>query len=196
MSILFQKVIGRWFNEWEQRLQMNVSKIVWSAKDQAKVIEAKEKKKHSMQMSSSYIAKSEYAQNHNKESSITIKNGEDNVEMTNSNGLQEKEGLGSFQMKKVDIGSKHQQTYRYNNSGGIGRDDGVNQIGDEDENDPSKSFTYRIPISVCALPCKVGEKKVMSTVRLSVDFFNPRVIPYFVQNCFTYYYCIQFGHFI
>ena len=45
MSILFQKVIGRWFNEWEQRLQMNVSKIVWSAKDQAKVIEAVKKKK-------------------------------------------------------------------------------------------------------------------------------------------------------
>ena len=73
---------------------MNVSKIVWSAKDQAKVIEAKEKKKHSMQMSSSYIAKSEYAQSHNKESPITIKNVEEgNVQMTNGNVLQGTESL-------------------------------------------------------------------------------------------------------
>ena len=150
---------------------MNVSKIVWSAKDQAKVIEAKEKKKHSMQMSSSYIAKSEYAQSHNKESPITIKNVEEgNVQMTNGNVLQGKESLGSFQMKNFDIGLKHQQAYRNNSSGGgndgtIGREDRINQIGNEDKNDYSKTFTARIPISVCALPCNVGEKKVMSTVR-------------------------------
>ena len=155
---------------------MNVSKIVWSAKDQAKVIEAKEKKKHSMQMSSSYIAKSEYAQDHNKESSITIKNVvEDNVQMTNGNGLHGKDSLGSFQMKKFDIGLKHQQAYRNNNSGSggdgtIGRENRINQIGNEDEDDYSKSFTARIPISVCALPCKVGEKKVMSTVGYSKKF--------------------------
>ena len=176
----FKKVIGRWFNEWEQRLQMNVSKIVWSAKDQAKVIEAKEKKKHSMQMSSSYIAKSEYAQNHNKESSITIKNGEDNVQMTNGNGLQGKEGLGSFEMKHFDIGLKHeQQAYRNNNSGygGInGREDRINQIGNEDKDDYSKSFTSRIPISVCALPCNVGEKKVMSTVRTKYFLYTSNIL--------------------
>ena len=171
MISFFSKVIGRWFNEWEQRLQMNVSKIVWSAKDQAKVIEAKEKKKHSMQMSSSYIAKSEYAQSHNKESPITIKNVEEgNVQMTNGNVLQGTESLGSFQMKNFDIGLKHQQAYRSNSSGGgndgtIGIEDRINQIGNEDKNDYSRSFTARIPISVCALPCNVGEKKVMSTVR-------------------------------
>ena len=71
-----------------------------------------------------------------------------------------------------------QITVGNNNSGGMGREDGINQIGDENENDQSKSFTYRIPISVCALPCKVGEKKVMSTVRLSIYHISPLSILY------------------
>jgi hypothetical protein len=148
----FPKVIGRWFSEWEPRLQLNVSKIVWSAKDQAKVIEAK-KKKHSMHMSSSYIAESEYAQNYNKESAITIK-GEDKIQLTNGNSLAVQD-FGSFH-KQVDNGMhQYRNSVREDNS----------QLKNIDDEEQKITFTSRIPISVCALPCKVGVKKVMSTVR-------------------------------
>ena len=139
-------------------MQLNVSKIVWSAKDQAKVIEAK-KKKHSMHMSSSYIAKSEYAQNYNKESAITIK-GEDKIQLTNGNSLAVQD-IGSFP-KQVDFGMhQYRNSVREDNS----------QLRNIDDEEEKITFTSRIPISVCALPCKVGVKKVMSTVRNIQLFF-------------------------
>ena len=106
-----------------------------------------------MHMSTSYIAESEYTKNYNKESAISIK-GEDKIQLTNGNSLAVQD-FGTFP-KQVDI-SMHQ----YRNSV---REDN-SQPRNIDDEDGKITFTSRIPISVCALPCKVGLKKVMSTVR-------------------------------
>ena len=150
----FHKVIGRWFSEWDQRLQLNVSKIVWSAKDQEKVLESK-KKKHSMHMSSSYITESEYAQNYNKKSAITIK-GEDKIQLTNGNNILAAQDSVPFQRRNLD--ASNCQQYRNNTK------ENDQPLRNDEEDDETDGFTSRIPISVCALPCKIGEKKVMSTV--------------------------------
>ena len=143
-----RQVVGRWFSEWDPRLQLNVSKIIWSAKDQAAVMAAK-KMKHSTHMSSSYFGKSEYANNNHKGPFITIE-GEDKTPLTN--GGTAVEDLDSFD-RRIDVGTHHRNSVR---------DDNTQFKKMQDE---TFTFTSRIPISVCALPCKVGEKKVMSTVR-------------------------------
>ena len=109
-----------------------------------------------MHMSSSYLAKSEYSRNYNKGSAITIKeNGEDTILLNNGGRLLDE--FGSFQrISDVDSGMMRYQ----NNSN---RED--NKPLRDTKDLVTVTFTSRIPISVCALPCNVGEKKVMSTVR-------------------------------
>ena len=109
-----------------------------------------------MHMSSSYLAKSEYSPNYNKGSAITIKEkGEDNILLNNGGRLLDE--FGSFQrISDVDSGMMRYQ----NNSN---RED--NKPLRDTKDLVTVTFTSRIPISVCALPCNVGEKKVMSTVR-------------------------------
>ena len=109
-----------------------------------------------MHMSSSYLAKSEYSQNYNKGSAITIKEkGEDTILLNNGGRLLDE--FGSFQrISDVDSGMMRYQ----NNSN---RED--NKPLRDTKDLVTVTFTSRIPISVCALPCNVGEKKVMSTVR-------------------------------
>ena len=111
-------------------------------------------------MSTSYIAESEYAKNYNKESAITIK-GEDKIQLTNGNSLNIQD-LGSFQ-KNVDFGM-----HQYRNSV---REDN-NLLKSIEDGEEKITFTSRIPISVCALPCEVGVKKVMSTVRFTHIFIS------------------------
>ena len=108
-----------------------------------------------MHMSSSYIAESEYGQNYNKKSAITIK-GEDKIQLTNGNNVLAVQDSVPSQRRNLD--ATNWQQYRNNTK----ESDQPLRIGEED--DETDAFTSRIPISVCALPCKIGEKKVMSTV--------------------------------
>ena len=161
MLILIFQVIGRWNGGWETKLQLNVSKIVWSAKDQANVIaaEAEKKRKQSIYLSSSFSAKSEYPHsNYNKDSSSTMvttrMTGEDKIQLKNS------------ELAEIDIGSFPKniadRILPYQNSTVNG-----DNLLTHDDHDKLLSIS-RIPISVCALPCNIGVRKVMSTVRYAL----------------------------
>ena len=158
--MIFQ-VIGRWNGGWETKLQLNVSKIVWSAKDQANVIaaEAEKKRKQSIYLSSSFNAKSEYPlSNYDKDSSsamvTTRMTGEDKIQLKNS------------ELAEIDIGSFPKniadRILPYQNSTVNG-----DNLLTHDDHDKLISIS-RIPISVCALPCNIGVRKVMSTVRYAL----------------------------
>ena len=130
-------------------MQLNVSKIIWSAKDQAEVMTEK-KMKHSRHTSSSYLGVSKYGESNNKGTIMTVEGHDKNQMITDGINV---DNFDSLDRSVDDDGFQHRH-----------RDGDVNMQSKKSQEETS-TFASRIPISVCALPCNVGEKTVVSTVR-------------------------------
>ena len=175
---MFQ-VVGRWFNEWEHALQLNVSKIVWSAKDQAEIIEADKKKKFS-QESSVFLPSPEnnkYSETYQTGSNIATKGRDRNLSIQDGMTLKEGETVDSLDVEAnrrnkgivvVDSSVQFSNDNKLKNSKKVFLKSG----GGRENSDKDFALRSRIPISVCALPCKVGEMKIISTVSITLKTKN------------------------
>lgn len=152
--------MGKWFNDWEHRLQLNVSKIIWSAKDHAALLADKKRKNglhaspaSSSQGSAKYPAN--YAENSIMEPEVKDKVSPENIDSS----LAKHEEVENMVDSTKYIGTEESTI----------RNTGLHlyEVPSPQNSDfymKELTISSRIPISVCALPCKVGEKKVMSTV--------------------------------
>ena len=171
------QVVGRWFNEWEHALKLNVSKIVWSAKDQAEIIEA-DKRKKSFQQSSLFspsLENDKYSETYQTGSNIATKGRDRNLSTQDGRTLKEGETVDSVDVEAnrrnkvivvVDSSVQFSNDNKLKNSKKVFLKSG----GGREKSNKDFALRSRIPISVCALPCKVGEMKIISTV--STTFKN------------------------
>ena len=171
------QVVGRWFNEWEHALQLNVSKIIWSAKDQAEIIEADKRKKLFQQSSllPTPLGNDKYAETYQTGSSIATKGRDRNLSAQDGRTLKEGETVDSVDVEAnrrnkgivvVDSSVQFSNDNKLKNSKKVFLKSG----GGREKSNKDFALRSRIPISVCALPCKVGEMKIISTV--STTFKN------------------------
>ena len=106
--------------------------------------------KHSKYTSSSYLGVSKYGASNNKGMIMTVEGQDKNQMITDGINV---DNFDSLDRSVDDDGSQH------------GTRDGDVNIQSKKPQEETSTFASRIPISVCALPCDVGEKTVVSTVR-------------------------------